>query len=332
MGPIVGGVVGGVVVLLIGVIAAFILIRRRKRLQLPVSGDISSRPGIHGRSISDFSHKSATTAAVYGAQHQGLSYTGTNVTPPPPTSPTIHTHSSSVHSLSYFGTAQHSTFSAPSIQSRQLSPPPVPQTNPQPIPREDMIRPFLLTQGSQPGAPFSGEAAANVISRKGVSESPGNPGYDASSPPVSRVEETLTTPARPRFNPPAYSPYAAGPGSEQDSSLDLSPSQLAAARREQQGHGHRLRRGAKGSQDTLQSSSWDSSGGRTTSAGGAHDQSITGMSEVVGRMGLSIPQSVSGKGGSTMLTGQSGQLVSPPPRVVQTNPTGDRNGDDIPIA
>lgn len=319
-------------VLLFGAIAAFILMRRRKRQQPSTNGGIVTRP-IHGRSTSDFSQKTATTAAVYGVQHPGMSYTGTIVTPPPPTSSTIHTHSSSVHSLSYFGTAQHSTFSAPSIQSRQLSPPPIPQSTTQPIQREDMIQPFRLTQPPAPGSPAPGEAATRIISRKGLSEIPGSPGYDASIPPVSRVEETPSTPARARINPPAYSPYPAGSGSEQDSSLDLSPSQLAAARREQQGHGHRLRSGAKGSQDTFQSSSWDSSAGRTTSAGGAHGESISGVSEVVGRMGLGVPQSTGGRGGSTMLTGQSGQLVSPPLQMTQTNPTSrPDNGDDIPIA
>jgi hypothetical protein len=197
VGAIVGGVVGGIAALLLAAGLAFFIVRRKRRQQnqTHTNGYIkgASEPG-HGRTISDLSQKSTTTTGV------GLAYSRDNFsatqTPLLPTNATIHTHSSSVHSLSYFGSVVGSTTYPATSIVQSMSPQPM---SPSPPP-EDIVVPFMVApQSSMQNAP-------RQASDRKRADGAIIPMYDQpTSLPVS-VEGPIAS-RRPRFNPPEYTPY-----------------------------------------------------------------------------------------------------------------------------
>ncbi|KAJ7106441.1 hypothetical protein C8R43DRAFT_210555 [Mycena crocata] len=298
IGPIVGGVVGGLGVLAIGGMVAFWLMRNRRH-QRPGSGGSGVRPyisgpHIHGRSMSDISGKSILipqSMSVGNSQRPGTIYT----------TGTMHTHTGSVHSLSY-----GSGYTSP---VRVMSPPPTQQL----MNREDVIEPFTL----RPTSPL-----ASSIPRK-ASETTMRTAYNNLDAPRSPTPTAAFTQEdelgmsegshRMRLNPPAYSPYPSPTASPEPIQRDLPPLSQSAA----PGHGTRRE---KASVDTQQS--YES----VTSRGGGG-----GIDDMVERMGLTMPgtESVFGgtMGGHTVSTGRSATVMSHPthkPNV--SNPDNDTLG------
>ncbi|KAJ7825179.1 hypothetical protein B0H14DRAFT_2821072 [Mycena olivaceomarginata] len=273
VGAIVGGVIGGVAVLVIGGAIAFLFIRKRKPEQTNEGGThpYLTRPP-HGRSVSDLSGKSILiprSLSMANSQRPGTIYT-TN---------TIHTHTGSVHSLTY-----GSGFTSP---ARAMSPPlPVQVAN-----REDVIEPFTLRPTSPPVSmrgPMTRKTSETTLSTE---------------PPAAMVVQERYVPDtgdHARRNPPAYSPYPSPASSPEP--VDPTPS----SPRGDFAPGHRTRR-EKASVDTQQS--YDSSPSHN---GG---ESISAIDDVIGRMGLTMtPESVVGStmGAQTVSTGQSANVVSRP--------------------
>ncbi|KAJ7323614.1 hypothetical protein DFH08DRAFT_787882 [Mycena albidolilacea] len=273
VGAIVGGVIGGVAVLIIGGVIAFLFIRKRKPEQTN-EGDTHpylTRPP-HGRSVSDLSGKSILiprSLSMANSQRPGTIYT-TN---------TIHTQTGSVHSLTY-----GSGFTSP---ARAMSPPlPVQVSN-----REDVIEPFTLRSTSPPVSmrgPMTRKTSETTLSTE---------------PPAAMVVQERYVPDtgdRARRNPPAYSPYPSPASSPEP--VDPTPS----SPRGDFAPGHRTRR-EKASVDTQQSydSSPSHNGGESISA---IDDVIGRMGltmapeSVVG----------STMGAQTVSTGQSANVVSRP--------------------
>lgn len=168
-GPIIGGVLGGIVIVALGCVAAWFIMKKRQA-KTGVARDIAPRTIPHMRSLSELSQR--TTMSGYGAQVAM------------PLSPgTIHTHSGSYHSLLNIS-SQASMFSqSTGMRAAQRVPPP-----PVPVAREAMIDPFPIASPTSP-------TVRPPNHRKGASDS-----SEASSVPVNRQEETSTR----RFNPPAY--------------------------------------------------------------------------------------------------------------------------------
>ncbi|KAJ6613952.1 hypothetical protein B0H10DRAFT_2221802 [Mycena sp. CBHHK59/15] len=229
IGPIVGGVIGGLAVLAIGGIVAFILIRRDRKRQRSAgeTGSIRpyfNRPTIHARSMSDLSSKSILVPRSMSA----VSHTGRPTTVY--TTGTMRTQTGSVHSLSCVSgyTSVH-----------QMSPgPSATQMN-----REDVIEPFMLRPTSPPAS----------MARKG-SEPAMHAAYtstDNSSPaqmPAALVQDRAGTPDGSPVPVPAASPEPVP--------VHPTPAQL----------GHRTRRD-KASVDSQQSyESVTSQGGESISA------------------------------------------------------------------
>ncbi|KAJ7474238.1 hypothetical protein FB451DRAFT_1558421 [Mycena latifolia] len=275
IGPIVGGVVGGLAVLAIGAALAFSFLRKRNQ-------------GIHGRSVSDFSGTSILlpqTMSVAPSARPGTVYTtGT------------HTHTGSVHSLTY-----GSGYTSP---ARVMSPPPALQL----VSREDVIEPFTLRPTSPPASiPRKG---SETTMRTAFNQEP-----PASPPPgVMQDYGASESSQRARLNPPAYSPYPSPAASPEP--MDPAPQSSSRPM------GHRTR-GEKGSVDSQQSSV-----SATTHHGGG--ESISAIDDMVGRMGLTLgAETVVGStvGGHTVSTGQSANVVSRPthkPNV--SNPDNDTLG------
>jgi hypothetical protein len=230
-------VVGGLAVLGIGALLAFSFIRKRNREHTLLAGEhgthpYSSRPHIHGRSISDFSGKSIFIPPSVSMAHSlrpGTMYT----------TGTTHTHNGSVHSLSY-----NSGYTSP---ARVVSPSPAIQV----VSREEVIEPFTLRATSPPvsmGRKGSETTMRTAYNNQESSESPPVAlGYDASSSDSSE---------RTRLNPPAYSPYASPASSPEPTDPTPQPSARP---------GHRTR-AEKGSVDSQQSYDSTSRGGDSISA------------------------------------------------------------------
>ncbi|KAL0573842.1 hypothetical protein V5O48_008106 [Marasmius crinis-equi] len=239
-GAIVGGVVGGLAAV-IGAVLAFWLIRRKRAPKFKGVQELD--PGYHRQSLSEaqMGHKSVPNHSV--------SYTGsiypTSASPPPETtgSPTVYTHNESMQSFSQFGAASAYTTPHSVPPSRYVqSPAPTMLTTVQNPAPEDIIQPFIFNQSqSQPSDSHSNGPTAPP--RKGdLVVLNGN--QRIAGPAVNRDEsEDEDGPTSP--NPPAYTQY---PAASETSSV-------AAARREQRGHGHRPPQDRNGhSTDTLQTS------------------------------------------------------------------------------
>jgi len=214
-GAIAGGVVGGVAALLLAAGIVFFMARRKRgqqRSQALTNGYISgpSDPG-HGRTISDLSQKS--TATGIGVGYSRLNNFSQPQAPLLPTA-TMHTHASSVHSLSYFGSAVGSaTYPAPSI-SHPINPAPM-SPSPPPVNREDVIVPYTVPQSSNPYA--TSPASERKRSDGGVVVM-----YDQPTSPPVNIDAPVTS-RRPRVNPPEYTPYPE-PGPDDSSSQIRAPS------------------------------------------------------------------------------------------------------------
>lgn len=212
VGAIAGGVVGGVAALLLaGGLAFFMVRRKRKQQRQSPRNDHTSgppEPG-HGRTNSDLSQKSTTKGV-------GLAYSrlhNFSAIQAPLTSPTIHTHSSSVHSLSYFGSAVGSTTNPAASMGQSMSPYP---TTPSPIPvnQEDIIVPYTVPPQSMQNMP-------RQASDRKRADGGFFPMYDQPTSLLVNVDEPVPS-RRPRFNPPEYTPYPE-PGPDDSSSQIQAP-------------------------------------------------------------------------------------------------------------
>lgn len=291
VGPIVGGVIGGVAGLgLVGLIA-FIMLRRRKQRPKelePTNSPLVSYPQgpLHARSPSDMSQGSTGFSLGYYKADRSFVTSPTMRHPMSPTS--MHTHSDSIASRSYFGSVAHSTtYDSPSPPPGSLtSSPPPPALPPliQNMNREDIIMPFTLhhseSQQHNTNTNLDGKSRDGAII----------PAYDppSSLPPSSALQgATLAsngTPNRPRLNPPAYSP-----------SFDELPARPSHSKNT--------------SADTTFSNHSNRSGTTTPRHGG--DGSISAIEEVIEDMGLNATETASGTGG-TWATGQSIQMQRNP--------------------
>ncbi|THU78716.1 hypothetical protein K435DRAFT_876325 [Dendrothele bispora CBS 962.96] len=257
-GAIVGGVVGGIVVLVTAGLIVFWCIRRQRKTSS--EDKIAIVKPSHGRSLSDLTQ---TTFLTY-PQPSGSPFTPV---PSPPLNSDIYTHETGPGTLSRFG-SMYTTQPHETSPSRVLSPAPsmdpslrmsVTSQNPSvfqplamPTHAEEAIQPFVINHQTN----VSNASQANMPNRKGGFTLQ----YDSpTSPPVNRAEDTETSGSSgPRLNPPAYTPYPAA-------SEATTPSEdVAAERREQNGHSHRPIRGEKGSFDTV--TPWTSSGSRVVTA------------------------------------------------------------------
>ncbi|KAJ7651837.1 hypothetical protein B0H17DRAFT_1215140 [Mycena rosella] len=299
IGPIVGGVIGGLAVLAIGGAVAFWFLRRRGDQHAEPAGDYGaahsffSRPQIHGRSLSDISGKSILLQQSMSVAHSarpGTIYT----------TATAHTHTGSVHSLSFGG----SGYASP---TRVMSPPPTIQV----VSREDIIEPFTLRPTSPP-APTRKTSETTMRTAYTNQESLASPPsafmQDLSLPEVSQ---------RMRLNPPAYSPYASPASSPEP--MDPTPQ---SPTRPALGHRTRSEKASVDSQQSYASAPTHGHGG---------GESISAIDDVVGRMGLTVgPETVVGStvGGHTISTGQSANVVSSRPahKPSISNPNNDTLG------
>ncbi|KAG6902001.1 hypothetical protein C0995_005801 [Termitomyces sp. Mi166 len=304
LGAIVGGVIGGLAVIALASGLAFWMYRKKRRqIKLSVS-HVGPDGSKHARTISDLSQKSGIG---YGYQQLERSFTTSPTSQPPlsPTTGTMHTHSASVNSLSYFGSVSHSvipygTSASPPPAGRAISPAllsPSPPPNTQGNNRENIIVPFTLP----PSETVSHQGSnVNLADRKRP-DGAIIPVYDPPNSlpthavPVDALSETSTS--RLRVNPPAYSAV---------DQASIAPSRAVHSK--------------KGSADTQLSTDSKTSG--VTSVVQRHDGagrgSISAIDDVIGQMGLLGQESVSG--GGTLSTGQSGQFPARPFRPVLGNP------------
>jgi len=306
VGAIVGGVIGGLAVIVLGAIAAYFIYRRKRRhiIVSPTQVDASG----HSRTTSDVSQKS--TLIGFGYKRLNPSRV-TSPTTQPPSSPmsaiTMHTHNSSVNSLSYFGSVNHSIYpsSPPAAVARTLSPspPPVAYTRN----REDIIVPFTLDPS--PEAISRQESSANLADRKRADgaiitnyDPPNSSPLQLGANVGPSMTDVTSTVSRSRLNPPAYS------------AVDEASVVNARVR---QTHGK------KGSDDTQHSIDSNLSAGVATARHGhtaSGGSTISAIDEVLAQMGFEPSETGSGTGG-TLSTGQSRQFAEAQPfRPVLGNP------------
>lgn len=271
-GAIVGGVVGGVAALLLVAGVAFFMVRHRRkqqRSQAPTDGYIGAASDLgHGRTISDLSQKS--TATGIGLGYSRLNNFSHPQAPLLPATATLHTTASSVHSLSYFGSAVGSTvYPTPSI-SHSTSPEPI-TSSPPPVNREDVIVPFTIPQSSNPYTPSSSERKRPDGGVVVTYDQPTSPPVNTDAPVATR---------RPRFNPPEYTPYPE-PGPDDSSSQVHAPSVPSAPSRPPHVK--------TGSADTQRS--WDSGTGNSFVTRPGHGASGGAQLEGVAEQLVESPQS-----------------------------------------
>jgi hypothetical protein len=271
----------------------------------------------HFRSKSDVSQVSGTDMNLpYMRMQSPQSFSTTQMTHPP-MSPgsTLHTHTGSVRSLSYFGSVAgsgaYATSPSPPPQrhlspppQRHLSPPPQRHLSPPPplhhpaMNREDIIVPFTLHPlSSSQDAILRQSSNTNLADRKRA-DGAIVPVYDQPSAPPQAMQSdellTESTSRRPKVNPPAYSPYP-GQGEREDTSSQ-------APTRSRPPHTK------KESSDTQHSYDSSRSGGTARPGGGG---SISAIDDVIGQMGFGTDGTVSGRG-DTVATGLSGDLAGTP--------------------
>ncbi|KAJ6459633.1 hypothetical protein C8R45DRAFT_1081419 [Mycena sanguinolenta] len=279
IGAIAGGVVGGVAVLILGGVAFWFM--RKRNQKHPEEGSVRpypTRPHIHGRSWSDLSGKSILgphSMSMVNSQRPGTIYTTAN---------TVHTRTTSVHSLPY--------------TSGYASPPLSPPLPAQISNREDHIEPFLLRPTSPP--------VSMSIARKTSGTTLRSTATTTVEPPAAAVVHERYAPEsseRARLNPPPYSPSQSVSPASSPEPTDPTPQSSSFT------PGHRTRRD-KAAMSVDSQTSYDSG----TSHGG--DGSVSAIHEVIGRMGLMMPspESVMGStmGAHTISTGQSVNVLSRP--------------------
>jgi hypothetical protein len=267
-------------VLIIGGIAFWFI---RKRNQTTPAAEESgvrpyfTRPQIHGRSASDLSGKSILgprSVSMVDSHRPETIYT---------TAGTLHTHTGSIHTLPYSG------YTSP---VRAMSPPLPVHIAPRDLP--DVIEPFTSLRPTSPPVSMPSSSIARKTSGTTLRSTA------TSEPPAAVVVHERYAPDNSdhaRRNPPPYSPSAAASPATSPEPTDPNPQPSAFV------PGHR-NRSEKASVDTH--TSYDSG---TSHNGG---ESVTGISEVIGRMGLimSSPESVMGStvGPHTVATGQSANV------------------------
>ncbi|KAG6854194.1 hypothetical protein C0991_009507 [Blastosporella zonata] len=310
-GPIAGGVIGGIAVILIGGGIAFFLYRKtQKQREKPVKlTHIDDDGRGHARTTSDLSQKSNGKSngvgIGYGYNQMDRSFitSPSSQAPLSPTSGTMLTHDAmSVNSLSYFGSVNHSVApygpTSPSpAATRPLSPFFTSPPSHIGMNREDIIVPFTLPPSSEGVSHQSSHV--NLADRKRA-DGAIVPIYDSPNSLPSHVGPTAgssigDSPARTRVNPPAYSAV---------DGVSIAPARQMHSK--------------KGSGDTTYTIDSMTSGGVTSVAHANHQHqpsggSISAIDDVIGQMGFGQGQeSVSGSGsGGTLLTGQSRQFVKP---------------------
>ncbi|KAG6817290.1 hypothetical protein H0H87_010632 [Tephrocybe sp. NHM501043] len=311
-GPIAGGVVGGLaVILLAGGLAFYLYRKKQKRNQVAMTHIVDDDGRGHARTVSDLSQKSNGIGYGYHQIDRSFVTSPSSQVPMSPTSGTMHTHTSSVNSLSYFGSVNHSVgpYGVPS------SPPPVARTtsplsssSPPPpahvgLNREDIIVPFTLPPSAESSSRQGSNANLNTDRKR--ADGAVVPIYDSPNSLPSHLVQSGSqlgdNPGRTRLNPPAYSAV---------DEASIAPSRA------------RPLHSKKGSGDTSYSIDSTTSGGvasavqRHTSGG-----SVSAIDDVITQMGFTQGgESVSGSGG-TLMTGQSQQFVRNQPfRPVIGNP------------
>lgn len=187
IGAIVGGIIGGIVVICLAVGIAFWMLRQQRQLTQSKAA-LLTKPD-HMRSISDVT----TTSNGKSVGYTTLT-SSPMVTTNPPTSPTILTHSSSIHSIPFMSSiagsiAPYGTASASPAPGRQTPIVPLPSN------REDVIVPFTLP-------PTSSDPDRKQASGAPVTYDPPN----APPPNVLRMDimRPVTPTQRARYNPPPY--------------------------------------------------------------------------------------------------------------------------------
>ncbi|KAF9261984.1 hypothetical protein L218DRAFT_960948 [Marasmius fiardii PR-910] len=251
VGAIAGGVVGGVTVLILAVLA-FWWLRRKRNASRRNGGVQELDPGYQRHSFSEVAHKPVFNNSV--------SYTGSihpTSTSLNPASPTVYTHNESVQSFSQFGSVSaYTTPHSPPPSRHVTSPAPTMQTTFPTAAPEDHIRPFVLGGPSYshsnsghelPVSPRKGELVVlNPTQRVSPSvnreEELGEEGYPFPNTATAGGNANSTA------DPPAYTQYPAP--------SEASSHNVATARRELHGHGHRPYPPEKEnrSQDSTQSS------------------------------------------------------------------------------
>lgn len=267
--------------------------RRRKRYHENATAYAEATG--HGRTKSDASQASGIGLG-YARIQSPHSFATTQMTHAP-SSPTMHTHTSSVNSLSYFGSIAGSAAymsSPPPVPHRQLSPPPnIPVRSAN---REDIIIPYTLHPQPSHETISRQHSSSNLADRKRPDGSIVRV-YDPPTalPPVAYNDTPSheITSRRPRLNPPAYTPSQQG---------DTSPQAISPRSRPPHSK--------KGSSDTQHS--WDSSGSGATTRPGGGGGSVSTIGEIIGQMGLGT-ETVSGSGTrGTVATGESSDIGTPP--------------------
>ncbi|KAG6885503.1 hypothetical protein C0993_000753 [Termitomyces sp. T159_Od127] len=288
VGAIVGGVIGGLAVIAVAVVLATCLyMKRQKRIRSSKTDTDGSK---HARKMSDLSQKSGIG---YGYQQLERSFATSPTSQPPlsPTTGTMHTHTASANSLSYFGSVRHSVMPYGTSTSPPPATQPVPSSshppNIQGLGREGIIVPFTLP----PSDMTSLQGSSTNLSDRKRADGAIIPVYD---PPNSlpynvapALSETSTT--RARVNPPAYSA--------------VDQASIAPTRTHEK----------KESNDTQFSTDSKTGSGAQNHIGAGGGSISTTIEEVIGQMGISGQESVSA--GGTLSTGQSGQLPGARPFV-----------------
>ncbi|KAG6888311.1 hypothetical protein C0992_008877, partial [Termitomyces sp. T32_za158] len=151
VGAIVGGIIGGLAIIALAGGLAFCM-HRKKQKQIRQSATLVGTDGLkHERTVSDLTQGSGINLYGYRQMERSLATSPSSQPPISPTTGTMHTHTASVNSLSYFGSVSHSVMPygsslSPPPNVRAISPmmqPPSPPPNTQPN-RENIIVPFTL--------------------------------------------------------------------------------------------------------------------------------------------------------------------------------------------
>jgi hypothetical protein len=206
--------VGGVIAFLLAAGLALYMVRRRRQQQAPTftNGYGYNNPSDfgHGRTISDLSQATPTTGMGLGYSTFG-NFSPTQ-TPLLPTNGTLHTHTSSVQSLSYFGSAAASvTYPVNSVGQFVTSHPTPPSP---PLGPEDIIVPYTIPQSqAAPRQASDRKRAAGAVVLM----------YDNPVASPSHTDASIAS-RRPRFNPPEYTPYAEHRPEDSSSQINASSS------------------------------------------------------------------------------------------------------------
>ncbi|KAG5220610.1 hypothetical protein IMY05_C4556000300 [Salix suchowensis] len=213
IGPIVGGVVGGLAVVVIAIVVVVWLTRRRRQREkaaqqgpqfdpTPTPFHTTGNtlvPPLHLRNLSDMSQKNLGSTTYMST-----------FSPSSPTSPSvIMTHvsaPSTQYANSESGFTEFGLVLPPSIYSSP-SPPPLPTNGTGGVGHEHIIEPYRLVSSVN----SHGRTESRTNEKGGMEGGHSiydNPSSPPGIPPIDLMEamNTNTSPGRRRMNPPAYSP------------------------------------------------------------------------------------------------------------------------------